>query len=312
MSWFRRFPGLSAFLGICLLAAIAFLVLVVIATGKYSQLSSEYEETERELARLESAKVYPSKKNVQLIQQERDIFAGKLDAFRAQLAASSPPVEPITPNGFQDKLRAAVSAIQKLAADQSVELPENFYLGFDPYQAELPHPDAAPILSRQLDAFQGVFERLIQSGVSKITFIERQPLPEEKGDKPPAGALLTKQTVGIGFISSPETFRQVVNAIASNKNFLVLRTLSVKNENPTPPSKADTNSAATQPTTSSTDPSSLASLFGGTPTPDSSPAPDAPRLEFIVGKEQVDASLQIEIIRIPSPTETSATPKSSS
>lgn len=302
MSWFRRFPALSIFLGLCLLAAIALVVLVVLATGKYSTISADYLNSERELDRLESAKVYPSSKNVELIKKERDIFTDKLNEFRSHLATTSPAIEPITPNGFQDKLRATVSAIQKLAADNSVELPDGFYLGFDRYQAELPSPEAAPLLSRQLDSFQIFFESLIQAGVSKITFIDRQPLPAETGKAPPADALYTKQVVELGFISPPESFRQIVNAISQNKHFLVLRTLFVRNENQAPPSKSDSVSGV--PAAMSTPASqSLESLLGGDTASSEATTQEGPRLEFIVGQEKIEASLQIEIIRFPNSAE---------
>lgn len=302
MTWFRRFPGLSIFIALCLLATCAMAVMIFLASARYSKISADYKEAERELQRLESAKVYPSRKNVQLIQQERDIFSNKLADLRSQLASKSPRVEPISPNGFQDKLRAAVSDVQKLAADKSVELPEGFYLGFDRYQSTLPRPEAAPILSRQLDSFQTVLERLMQAGANKITFLNREALPVEDGEKPATDALFHKQKIEIGFISSPETFRQMVNAIAQNENFLVLRTLLVRNEKQTPPSKADTAQDEEAPATASAA-GDLDALFGGSSSSggESIQSQAQRRLKFVVGQEKVEAALQIEIIRIEPP-----------
>ncbi len=51
---------------------------------------------------------------------------------------------PLQPNEFQSQLRLAFTAISERAAANKVQLPVNFYLGFDDYATSLPNSEAAP------------------------------------------------------------------------------------------------------------------------------------------------------------------------
>lgn len=301
MSWARRYPLLTAILGLTAAGAIALAVLVFMAWSGYSEISTEYDEADRQLKLLESARVYPSAGNVEILEEQRDQYAREFAELRDNLETLQIPVEPISPSGFLDKLRETVSEMEQLAEDNGVSLADDFYMGFPEYRATPPRPEAAPELSRQLDTVRLVVERLMDLGIVELTFIRRDPLPSELGetvpgrDAPPAppaspGAvvaeeeLIEKQTMDFGFVTTPVSFREAVNAVASAKSFVILRTLRVRNEQTEGPSKADT----------------LADRNGGA----GGPGIDAPvggdggtrRMQFVVGRENLDAALRLQIV----------------
>ncbi len=313
MSWIQRNMLLTVVLGIATVAALALAVLIFMSWSQYSAISSDYDQQATELKRLERATIYPSQENVDEMERQKKEYAARLSDLRFQLSQLQMPSDPdISPNAFQDKLRATVSEIQQLAADNNVSLPEEFYLGFDIYQDTLPSRDAAPELSRQLDTAKLVVQQLIELGINELTYIIRQPLPVEGGEQAeptppqaPPGQVLqqeimaTMQTYDFGFISTPATLRAVVNAIDRAESFVILRTLLVKNEVQVGPEKSAFADQGTA-TAAATQNTGIEGLFEdalGT----SEESGTEKRLEFVVGAEKVQVDMQIQIVNFPNP-----------
>ncbi len=307
MNWFQRNTLLAVVLAAAGLVTLALLVIIFFAWSEYSEISSEYDEQATELKRLELAKIYPSQQNVEEMQAQRKEYAARLSDLHFQLLQMQMPLEAITPNGFQDKLRAAVSEIQKLAADNNVSLPEEFYLGFDQYQDTLPSTAAAAELSRQLDTAKLIARRLIELGINELSYITRQPLPvegssqnresEQDEDKQ---QMTSMQTFDLGFIATPVSMRNIVNAIAQAESFVILRRLLVKNEVQVGPDKAEfgDNQASAAPAQGASLQDLFTDITGAeltTPDTTTTTAPER-RLEFVVGSERLVVNLQIQIV----------------
>lgn len=322
MSWIRENRFLAVLIGVVVVAGAALAVMLVLAYGRFAEISDSYNKSQRELTRLKNAEIFPSPANVEALEEQREIYGEEVLTLRRQLAEIEYPLEDISPNAFQDRLRAEVSEIEKQAASRNVVLPEGFYLGFDQYQTELPRPGAAPALDRQLDAVKLLADRLMEFGITELHYIRRAPLPEESGNPPapPApegkrgrnsnnkgeprtGQLYSKQILDFGFRSSPSVFQDVVNAIAQAEAFLVVRTLSVRNEMQEGPLKSETPQVSASRPTPET--SALNALFGETGGAEAGTDGEnaAERLQFLVGQEKVDVELRLEIIDFTEPAE---------
>ena len=87
---------------------------------------------------------------------------------------------PLQPNEFQAQLRLASTAVSERATANKIQLPANFYLGFDEYATSLPNSEAAPRLGQQLRAIEWIANTIIEAHVDALNSLARTPLPQEK------------------------------------------------------------------------------------------------------------------------------------
>ncbi len=329
MKWFAENKFLAVFLAIVLLGAAALGFLLMQAHSSYGAISSQYDEKARELQRLQSLEPYPNAANLKATTEVRDSYKAQIDGLFARMAALSLPAKSdVTPNAFQDELRASVSAVTAKAASDSVEIKEPFYLGFDAYQNTLPPAAAAVPLSRDLAVLKMLVDRLIELRVVSINSIKRVQLPEEvgvvsaspataqgkgqPGDDKALKVSITKDLVNISFVAKPAAFKQIMNDLAESKQFLVVRTLLVNNSDPTGPSR-DLGQFTFDPAATAepgADPSADAAATGGNTSQPTVPgAVGAPgengaaagdtaegRKKLVFGGENVGVELLIEVL----------------
>lgn len=149
------------------------------ATGKYTSAAAEYN-------RLRGLVPFPSRPNLEAYDEQKKEAAEVIDAFEADLAKKEFPFETMTPSGFQDKLKASVSAVRKKADEASIKLPEKFYLAFDKYESVPPSAEAATPLGRELKSIEWVLNQYLaqpSSTISAIVDLKRADLPEEGGGR---------------------------------------------------------------------------------------------------------------------------------
>ncbi len=287
MSWYRdnRWLGnfVIAFAGATLLA---FLFLFH-AKGGFAQASAQFNDAATERTRLEHLNPFPNEENFRKTQTALDNYGASLNKLKDELRAQTVPVSPLAPNEFQSRLRRAIVSTTEKARANRVKLPANFHLGFDEFTTTLPTTAAAPLLGQELAQVELLFGILIDARVDTIGAVKRTappagataaPTPPGKppgpANAPPA--VVERRIVNLTFTASPSAMRKVLNQIASSdRQFFIVRTLYVRNEQQKGPSREQSNAAPAAAT------------------------PTAPTsgLKFVVGNEHVETTATIEMVR---------------
>jgi len=304
MNWIQQNKFLAGYFAVIIVAVGVLGYLLFSAKGSYDEAAAAYQTQATELDRLQHLAPFPDEENLKKLQAQKKEHQEKVQELQTTLGKAKFPVEPMTPEQFQDVLHTAVSDYTKKAADNGVEIAAKpFYLGFDTYQSVPPKPEAAPLLGRELKAIQIVMNSVLSHGASSIKFLKRDPLPEEGGaaasqsqqkggNRPGAGGageknLVSKHSFEVTFLAPKGRPQSVLNDIVESKTqFLIPRLVIVKNEKDKGPSREAPPEAPQPPTT-------------GTPQPPGTPPAAAdPAHTFIVGDEKVETTLIVDIADI--------------
>ena len=319
MNWIKENKFLFVLLIVVLIGVGALGFLVLGAQGRYDAATEDYQRRMGELTRLQKLPTYPDQKNLDRLAGQKDEVNAEVSALAALLAAQQIPMEDLSPEAFQDKLKAVATAIQTKAKQGSppTKLPaEKFFLGFERYETAPPAKEAAAALGRELKAIDWLANQLLDNQVAEIRSLNRAELPEEKGrvrpgekkraaadpspNKPAAGkgqgkgqgkkgagdkGLVEHQVephrIDLVFVADQARFRQILNAVTNYKEqFFVIRTLAVKNEKQTAPPRAVAGAEAAA--------ASAPDASGAT-------AP-ASVSSYIVGEEKVEVTLVLESV----------------
>jgi hypothetical protein len=248
------------------------------ASGEYSEARTAYERKSATYNRLRGLSLFPNQANLDKLEEQKEVATQSAEALRKKLEPMSFPLETITPEQFQDRLRATVSAVSEKALDAGMKIPDKFYLGFDQYQSQPPKAEAAAPLWRQLKAIELVVTTLIEGNINALDSIQRTALPEEGGKASQAG-LVSAFPFEIQFTADQGHFRKVLNEIVGNqKQFFIARSIIVKNEHDKPTPRASAQGGA----------SGEAAQEGG--------ASKEAALQYIVGTEKINATLRLEMV----------------
>lgn len=311
MNWIKSNPFLTGFIVVVILITGVLGYFLSNAYTSYAAVSEEYDTQVGKLQQLQNRVPFPNAENNTAFTALLEEYAVEYNSLLGELTTKQIPLEAISPQAFQDRLRAVVSEVQAAAEAKNVVLPEDFYLGFDQYQGTLPSDAAAGPLARQMAAIKSIVDRLIEFRVAEITSIERKPLPQERGGTPPpnrkqpaaskveAPQISAAFPFEISFVTEQGRLRQVLNAAVSSEHFFIIRNLSVVNTQLEGPSRI---SEFTEPT---------ASTFPGTETSggDAATPTEIKGLDVIVGREKLTVSAVIELMTFTPPTPTAqATP----
>lgn len=290
MNWYRENRWLGNFLiafGLALAIAVWFLFH---AQGEYSDAAAQFNEVATERARLEHLNPFPNEENFRKTQAALETYGATLNKTKEDLKSQVVPLSPLAPNEFQTHLREAITNITERARANKVKLPENFHLGFDEFTSALPDTAASPLLGQQLGQIELLANILIDNRVDAIIDLKRPspPAPAQtvspapvaaRKTSPEAAKVIERAVVDVAFTASPTALRKVLNQIASfDRQFFIVRTLHVHNEQPKGPPREQTGAAAT-----------------ASPAPNASGSPGA--IKFIVGNEHLDASASVELVR---------------
>jgi hypothetical protein len=206
-----------------------------------------------------------------------------------------------------------------LAADTTFNL--GFSIGTKNYLDTLPQDEASSEMARELKVIEFVAMQLINNGALQILEIKRSPLAQEGGDKPKTekeekkGAdadgkgkkgqdelkLVTKHKFEVKFVSSQASFVKILNGICSAQQpFIIPRRVKVKNEKPEGPLK-EVAVLATPAETAPAEAPVAPPTATPAPTPGvATPAPahsgDANKILWVVGEENLEIELELEMI----------------
>jgi hypothetical protein len=291
MSWFKENPILSVALLVCLLIAGAIAYYASEAASTYQAAHDSLTSQINVFSSLQKKSPYPTEENLKILTESRDKYAVALSDLKSTISKMEAPLEAITPQEFQDKLREGVNELSKSAKEKNIKLPEKFFFGFDEYQAQLPSPEAAPALNRDFKILQKLLQTLVDLPVEAINSLERAAPPEVAPTPTPTPPPTPKKSSSstpsspppilstrfkLSFIASQEKTRAAINLIPKSEAFLIIRSLVMENTTPAAPSKKD----AIPPT-------------GGNKKSD--------RLQVLLGNESVKTDLSLEILDFPNP-----------
>ena len=290
MNWYRENRWLGNFLIALAGAALLALWFLFHARSGFAEALAQFNEAATERNRLEHLNPFPNEENFRKTQAALDNYGATLTKLKEELKAQVLPVAPIAPNEFQSRLRQAIVSTTEKARANRVKLPENFRLGFDEFATTLPgSAAAASSLGQELAQVELLVGILVEARVDAIATLKRVTLPPETAAattparKPPGPANaapgpVERLTVDLTFVGSPSAMRKVLNQISnSERQFFIVRTLSVRNEQLKGPSReqtAATGEAAEAPA-----------------------ATASKAIKFIVGNEHVENTARIEIVR---------------
>ena len=293
MNWFRRNRFLGGFLGVLSLATFLSACFLLQEKSAADDAQGRLEETINELTRLRRSAPFPNEENLRKTRTQTESYRTSLLALEDDLKTRMFAQFPLQPNEFQAQLRLASTAVSERAAANKIQLPANFYLGFDEYATSLPNSEAAPRLGQQLRAIEWIANTIIEARVDALNSLVRTPLPQEKAGSSstaPTAALgharakekvVDRTSIDISFSGSPAASRRVCNQIAAAKDqFYILRRLAVKNEVDKGPKRGSSETGATLPV-----PTAPPSKGG------------EPAISFIVGTEHIAVSARIEILK---------------
>lgn len=332
MDWIRENKFLAGLFGVLLVGAAFLGFLLYSAKARHAEVHDQYTQQASELRRLQTLPLYPDESNLKKLQEQKKQLEESAVKLQAQLNTMEYPVQPMTPEQFQDKLRASVSAAVEKSKKSGTKLlgDQKFYLGFDTYQATRPRSEAAPLLGRQLQAIETVVNLVLDARADAITALARTPLPEEgtgaaaspaptprggaAAGKQTAAPLVSKNAFDIGITIERDQYRRLLNAIASSKNqFYILRTLLVANRSPKGPPRVEpgTETAVTPQPEAAATPPPEGEAATEEPLPSPAPGGTSPgggSLKFLVGTEKLDAVLRIDIVDFAAPPTAAESP----
>ncbi|HET7238797.1 MAG TPA: Amuc_1100 family pilus-like protein [Terrimicrobiaceae bacterium] len=303
MNWLRDNPFLAGLAAVTILGGSALIFLMLQAMGRFQETTEAYAQAVQKLHTLQNRSPFPNVENLEKSQALKIQYVAALEALRGHLERMQTPAAPgVSPQKFQDDLRAAVNLIAEKAAAAGVELPKGFYLGFGQYANSLPNERAAPALARQLNVINKIVTDLVDFRVKSIDSLDRLPLPEEasalpasppaegkapRGKQPEVTPIgLARQPFDLAFTAEQGKLRVAFNSLLHADQFLLVRNLSFE------------NTARVGPPISREVPASAATMENP---PGASPQASAAtnNLNVILGRELVKASLRIEMIDFP-------------
>jgi hypothetical protein len=308
MNW--RNPFLITYLAVTVVGVGICGYLLYSGYNHYSEVATNYDDAVLKLRKLQNHVPFPSTENNEKYKEFTKQYQAEYDKLVQKVSSMQKSVQDMSPQAFQDLLRASVSQVEAAAKENGVALPQNFYLGFDQYQGTLPADSAAGPLARQLAAIRIVVDDLILLKSKQILGIKRDLLPQEGGAAPAESAPQTRGPGGrqrqgggergsggspvvaspfeVAFVADQSVVRSALNYIVNSDQFFIIRDLNVQNsalegpkkvEDPQPGAAAPAADASTAPTADA-----------------SAPAQPEHTLRVLVGREKLTVALRIEMI----------------
>lgn len=290
MKWIQENPFVAGLVAIVLVGIGVQLFFINQAKTLYEETLVAYGASVQKLQTMQNRSPFPSNENLKKTEALAEEFKTELRSLRSQLSSMQATLNlDVTPQQFLDELRVRVDQIQAKASKAQVALPAGFYLGFDQYSNKLPDDKAAPALSRQLMVIDKLMNRLIDFKVKSIDGLVRRPLPEEmaSGKDVKKPKVLQRYVIDLAFTSEQSKFRAAFNSLLDEKDFLIVRALSVQNSSPAGPPIVRGNSSSASRRTN--------------PDDQKTAQKSSDRLEVILGQELVKVTTQIEILDFEEP-----------
>jgi hypothetical protein len=295
MNWLKQNPIAVVLIVVALIGTGATSYLAVDATTRRDEAQANLDAQLQKLKQFQNQKPFPTEQSLKAIKDSLEEYRSELGKYRTALAAMEKPLSSINPQEFQDDLRKAVDELRKKAIEKGVTLPDNFFYGFDEYQATPPSQQEVGELNREFCIMRRITDELVDLKIVSIASLKRQEIavkasaamPAQPANSaatpgPKAPAISTKTFI-ITFTAPQEKLLTAFNMVQEADEFLLTRSLTLDNTSPQPPLRAQLGDSS-KPT--------------GIPVPGSSEK-NSDTIQAILGRESVTASLTIEILDFP-------------
>ena len=327
MSWVSEHKFLTGFGAVMLVGVGTLGYLTYSAMDKSDAATSAYDTATAQLKKLNETKPGLKEVNLKELLAQKQEMTEKITTFQQELKSRVLPMETITKQAFQDKLKETVAQISAKAAAAAVERPKDFYLGFGEYQSRPPDDKATSALARELRAIEMVMNVLIKTGHIDLDEFQREPLPDEgasgSGKRRSGGGgsdrgLIERNGLRLKITSDDQALRKVLTELANHKQQLfIIRDVKVENKSPESPQRGPAAAAAVPPAAPE------GGAAPGTPAPatpaPATPPPAAPApaalagndagLSYVFGTEKITSIIDLEILNIEEPKASSDKPE---
>lgn len=160
---------------------------------------------------------------------------------------------------FGQRVEARYTELRALweAEGSKMEVPDNFFLGFEKYRTSIQaQPNAVAELDRQLAGLSWVVEKAVEVGVDAILKFDRELVEGEEGaDEDPSKNLanevnppLNRYSLVASFRGKESEVRSLLNAIVSSDSHLFgMRYVKLRNSKPVAPTRSAVESQVDAP-----------------------------------------------------------------
>lgn len=302
MNWIKQNQFLTGFFAIMVVGVGVLGYLFFSAMSAAEEATNTYNTTASTLTNLQSQNIARTQQSLTALTKQRDEAVQATKDFQGLLSKWSFPFEDMTPEQFQDRLRKSRTALLEKGGVATVFPKEKFYVGFDEYETQPPIKEAVPALGRELKAIEWLCTALIDAKVAEVTAIKRTPIAEETGktaapqrpggNQPRSGGggggggggerrqkLMVANSVDLEIHCSQAALGRFLNSLVDPKvpQFYVLRSVSIKNDQPQGPSRTPPQTA------------------------DSGNPEGIKKGNYILGEELVTAALRLDIVDFAEP-----------
>jgi hypothetical protein len=281
MSWIQENKFLVALGGATLAGLIALYFVGAHGAGGYADAKEQFDAAAADASGFERLSLYPKKENANMKDKALKDYRASLEAFQEKFAPYRPAdLKNISPQEFADHLLAANKEVRKAFEDAGATLPEQFFVGFEDYKSKLASPNSTGLLNYQLEAIKSLLLELAKTKPAELRNLFRPAIPEESGGSFDSKDAVARQfPLEITFTGPEKSVRNYLSAIMKLENqFVVVRSLRIKNEKKDPPRKEDAHFEA--PAGAAAPGAAAADVFSGFVLPGddtAAPAPEAPK-----------------------------------
>ncbi|MEI8293539.1 MAG: Amuc_1100 family pilus-like protein [bacterium] len=296
MNWFKQHPLGLFLLLIALVGTGVTSYLAVNAASRRDEAQAALDEQLQKLKKFQSQKPFPTEQNLKLVKESLEQYRNEIAKYRAALTAMNAPQVPINPQEFQDELRKAADDLRKKALEKGVGLPDKFFYGLEEYQAIPPSQQEVSELNREFQTIRRITDEIVDLKIGSLDSLKRlqmavpspnqaAPTPAKPGATPqvPKAPAFSTKTFTLTFTAPQEKLLSAFNLIQSSPEFLIIRSLTMDNSNPAPPSRTKPPDASASQNTPSFE----------------TPEKSQDTIQAILGRESVVTALTIEILDFP-------------
>lgn len=243
MNWFKENPIAVVLIVVAVIGTGATSYLAVDATTRRNEAQANLDSQLQKLKEFQNQKPFPTDQNLKAIKDSLEEYRTELGKYRTALAAMETPISPINPQEFQDDLRKAVDELRKKAIEKGVALPDNFFYGFDEYQATPPSQQVVGGLNREFCIISRIADELVDLKIGSIASLKRQEIaakapaatPAKPATTVPLAPAISNKTFIITFTAPQEKLLTAFNMVQDADEFLLIRSLTLDNTSPQPP-----------------------------------------------------------------------------
>lgn len=308
-NWITENKPAAAVAGVGLLLFLGLSVAGYMANSERSGLDKKIGIASKEIKSANAAEITPSRLSNDELEKEMNRYAKTVaelkTAYRPFLASSV--LTPTTPTAFQNELKAFRESLIATCKQKNIQITDtSSWLGFQVYSTQAPSVQAAPTLSFEMKAINGLVNKLTDCGLTKFIKVYRSQLPienparnleeEEEGAQQ---APWTAMPLEIAFQGDRESVLKAMNAITDSRDYLfTVNSIRVRNERLMP--LPITNPAAAKPAAAQPQAGADALMPA-----DEAAKPAAPPIQQIVkpymGKEQIFVQVSLNLVHFNQP-----------